>query len=94
MNRDQEEFLQGILNEYFEDLLGQPPIEADYLDRVKIELVGDNPFSSVASKQTDEFARQVFRCFEIRAVEGADTATKKRDAQANWNNRRYVDGSF
>ena len=95
MNLDPEEFLQAILSEYLKDLDGQPPNESEYLNRVWGEGGATNgPFSGLDAKEIDEFAHQVFASLEIREVEAADTLTKERDAKANLNNRRYVDGSF
>lgn len=95
MVREVEEFLRAILNEYKEDLDGQPPNESQYLERVRREASGvGTPLCRLPLTTIDELARKVFRSIEILEIEHSEISTKARDAEANLNNRRYVDGSF
>jgi hypothetical protein len=95
MTREQEQFLQDHLKEFTAELDGQPPNEMDWLNRVReCALENENPLRIMTAVQRDEVGRQIFRNLEILQVESADTSTKARDAEANLNNRRYVNGTF
>ena len=95
MNKEQEEWFRNLWSEFKDELEGQPPNEPDWQGFTRLRaLEQDSPLSNLSSSERFEFARLMYRNFEIQDVESSDVSTKARDAEANLNNRRYVDGSF
>jgi hypothetical protein len=94
MNIQQEIWLRQQWNA-FKEIYGYFPTEDQWNLHIKENLANsENPLSHVMQGERVDCIHRALQSFRVQEVVDDEISIKVRDAKANLNNRRYVDGTF